>query len=285
MKKIFTYGILIVLGLSSCETLVQIETPDGLNSIVVETEMTTQVAPWEVYITESQVYYDQEDPTGAESAIVIVSDDVGNSDTLIHQGEGLFRSFEPKQCIPGRTYFLDIDYNGESYTASSYCRFQNEIDTFTNYYLPENNGFISKGWYAFMQSQESEIEGDYYEWKVYRNDTLQDLFGFVLDEDLNRDVSFFNMSIDADDPLAGIDQGILPRPFPFQFDEGDTIILEQYCFEQGYYDFLIEVQNQLNRTGGPFDSPPANPISNISNGAYGYFVVKNKLVARTIIPE
>ena len=273
-----------IVVFSSCEKLVQIDTPEGLNNIAVETNITTEKAQWEVSITESQAYYNQNDPINATSAIVVISDDAGNIDTLSYQGFSMFKTDTAKAAIPGRTYFLRIEYDGEVYEAMDYCRFQNEIDTFTAYFLPEDNGFIEKGWYAFQKSLESELEGDYYEWMIYKNDTLQDDFGYVLDEDMNREFSFFNLNIDADDPLAGIDQGILPRPFPFKFEPGDTIVMDQYCFGQGYYDFLIELQNQQNISGTPFDPPPANPNSNISNGAYGYFAVKNVVSAKTVIP-
>lgn len=277
--------LISVIGLSSCESLLQIDTPTSLNNIVVESNLSTMLTHWEVKISETQAYYNQDSVKGVESALVVISDNLGNKDTLVHQGKGIYHSSSVKNCVPGNTYFLRIEYNGELYEASDYCRFQNPIDTFTAYYLPENNGFIEKGWYAFEQSQESELEGDYYEWNVYKNDTLQDQFGFILDEDANRDVSFFNMDIDPDNPLDGIAKGILPRPFPFRFEPGDTIIIEQNCINRNYYYYLLTVQNQLNRSGTPFDPPPANPNSNISNGGYGFFNVRNVVTARTIIPQ
>lgn len=285
MKKV-AYFIILVIGLSSCESLVQIDTPDGLNNISIEANLTTRTEKWQVKISNSQAYYVQDSVSAVENALVTISDSEGNEDTLYYNPEKeAYLTLNSMSCVPGVTYFLKVEFDGKLYEASDYCRFQNEIDTFTAYYLPENNGFIEKGWYAFQQSQESILEGDYYEWRIFKNDTLQDQFGFILDEDANREVSFFNMSIDAEDPLAGIADGILPRPFPFKFEPGDTVIMEQYCINKGYYEFLFEVQNQLNRSGTPFDPPPANPNSNISNGAYGYFNVSNVVAESTVIPE
>jgi hypothetical protein len=282
------FYILVLLSLGSltaCESLIEIDTPSSLNNIVVEADLTSQTEVWQVRITNSQAYNNQDSTLGVDNAFVTIADNLGNIDTLYHEAKGLYKTSIAKACLPGLTYFLKIEANGKVFEASDYCRYQNPIDTFTAYFLPDDNGFIEKGWYAFQQSLESEIEGDYYEWNIYKNDTLQDQFGLILDEDANRDVSFFNMDVDPNDPLAGIDQGILPRPYPFRFNPGDTIIMEQYCINKGYYNFLFEVQNQLNRSGTPFDPPPANPNSNISNGAYGYFAVKNKVTASTTIPE
>jgi hypothetical protein len=134
-------------------------------------------------------------------------------------------------------------------------------------------------------ANEWEEAGDYYQWKIYRNDTLLDGFGYLLDEDQYREQGFFNIFVDPNDPLASISQGRLPRPFPFRFEPPDAVYLEQFCINKKYYDFLIELQTQQGRAGTPFDPPPANPISNISNGAYGYFSVVNVVTASTIIVE
>ena len=92
-----------VLGLSSCESLLQIETPNALNNIVVESDLSTQLTHWEVKITESQAYYNQDSVKGVESALVIISDNLGNKDTLIHQSKGIYHSLSVKNCVPGNT--------------------------------------------------------------------------------------------------------------------------------------------------------------------------------------
>jgi hypothetical protein len=283
--KTFFISILTLTIFSGCETLLDFETPTGLNNITVETELTTELKPWEVRITESQAYSDLDSVGGVETALVIISDDQGFIDTLEHMGQGVYRSTGSRSCIPGRIYSLSINYGGTLYEASDYCRQQYELDTVAAYFLPENNGFIRKGWYIFEQADEWEEDGDYYEWEVYRNDTLLDDFGYILDEDAFRESSFFNLNIDRDDPLSGLDQGILPRPFPLRFNPGDNVRVNQFCINKGYYDFLVELQRQQNNTGGPFDSPPANPNSNISNGAYGYFAVKNVVKGSAVVPE
>ena len=217
--------------------------------------------------------------------MVVISDDEGNADTLNHIEDGLYRTEGSRACVPGRNYFLYVNVDGEEYNASDYCRYQYEIDTVAAYFLPENNGFIQKGWYVFLKAEEYEEDGDYYEWVLTRNDTIIRGFGLLLDEDRNRDNSYFNLFIDADDPLSGLPLGILPRPFPFLVEPGDEIVIEQRCFNKGYYEFLIEMQNQQNNSGTPFDSPPANPNSNISNGAYGYFNVMNVVKNGATVPE
>ena len=271
--------------MSACERLIQIDTPEELENISIESWVSTEDRPWEIRITRSQAYYQQDSAKGELDALVIISDDAGLSDTLQAIGAGRYRSKVSRPAVPGRTYQLSVRLDGQEYTASDYCRFQYPIDTLAAYYLKENNGFIQKGWYVFEQAQEWEAPGDYYEWFIYRNDTLIQDFGIITDEDQFRDNSYFNLNIDRNDPLKGIDQGILPRPFPLRFEPGDSVEVIQTCINRGYYDFLQEVQRQLSNTGGPFSSPPANPNSNISNGAYGYFSVVNTVRAKAVVPK
>ncbi len=94
-----------------------------------------------------------------------------------------------------------------------------------------------------------------------------------------------NQSIDVNDLLGGIARGIIPRPYPFRVDVGDTIRVEQYNLSPQYYQFIIDLEAQLNRSGSPFDPPPANPNDNISNGGIGYFSVAHFTEARLIIPQ
>jgi hypothetical protein len=271
----------------ACEEIVQLELPDGGRAIVVESTITTKTEPWSAHITLSQPYFNQADPVFIEDALVTIKDDQGGLDTLHHTDTGLYQTKDPKMCVPGRSYTMSISYNGETFEAQEFCNFQNPIDTFTSYFLPENNGFIQKGNYAFMQAEEWVDPGNHYWWKIYRNDTFVEGFGFLLEPDEvgpgTPNDAYFNSNIDTENPLSGIAQGILPRPFPFLFEPGDSVFLEQYSISRTYYNFLLELQNQANQSGTPFDPPPANPINNFSGNVLGYFAVANLVTASTVI--
>lgn len=284
MNKIFIFISLLIV-LSSCESLVQIDTPDGQNNITVEVDVTTESRPWEVRISMSQSYYNLEPVSNVDNALVTIADNEGNKDTLQYVSDGVYRTTGNKAAVPGRTYELNIWVDGEYYEAFDYCRPQYQLDTVAAYFLPNNNGFIQSGWYVFEKANEMEGDGDCYEWIITRNDTVLTSFGFILDQDEFRDNSYFNLQIDKDDPLSGLPQGILPRPFPFSMNPGDVVTVEQRCINKGYFDYLTMIQTQLNNSGTPFDSPPANAISNISNGAFGYFNVMNVVKGEVVIPE
>ena len=284
--KYILWSVVLLSGIA-CEEIVQLELPDGGKSLVVESTITTENRPWSAHLTLSQAYFNQEDRQYVEDATVTISDDLGTVDTLFHTDTGLYQTKDPKFCVPGRTYTLSIAYENETYEAQEFCNFQNPIDTFTSFFLPDNNGFIQAGNYVFMQSVEWVDPGNHYWWRLYQNDTLVEGFGFLLEPDEispgTPNDAYFNSNIETDDPLSGLAQGILPRPFPFNFEEGDSIFIEQLSISRNYYNFLLELQAQANQAGTPFDPPPANPINNFSGGALGYFTVANVVTASTVI--
>jgi len=50
-----------------------------------------------------------------------------------------------------------------------------------------------------------------------------------------------------------------------------------------YYDYLVGLMLETVWKGSPWDGPPANAASNISNGALGYFRASDRKTATTRI--
>jgi len=271
MKKtinILAFAIVVLFG--SCRTVVDWDLQSAEQGLTIESYISTELKPWDVQLKRTRDYFDNDPALVVDDALVTISDDNGKTDTLTHQGSGLYSTVSNRNCTPGQHYTLDVLFEGDKFSSTELCREQLEIDTFFYFYQPVKNGFITPGFYVFELAQEIATEGDYYQWLVYKNDTLQDDFGYIVDTDEFADFSYFNSNID----LENISLEFLPRPFPFEFDEGDKVVLEQRCINKNFYDYLIEFQTQYDRQGSPFDAPPANPRGNIL-GASGYFAVYN----------
>ncbi|MBI1305052.1 MAG: DUF4249 family protein [Bacteroidetes bacterium] len=282
---ILLLSVFAVFGLTACEKLIELKVPNADPVIVVESSISTDTVFWEVSLTWSQQYFNQAQRKYVDDAIVTITDNIGGHDTLFYSDTGVYVSRYRRFCIPGREYTLNIYRDGKTYSATELCKFQDPIDFLMSFYLPDQNGFIEAGYYVFEKANEIETSGDYYQWKIYQNDTLKKGFGYLLDEDEFRETSFFNLNIDPNDPLKDMDRNILPRPFPFKFEVGDTVRIEQYNISKAYYDFLNELERQISRSGTPFDPPPTNPNYNISNGAIGFFSVSNVSKAKIVVQE
>jgi len=285
MTKSYLIVFLSLIFLA-CERNIDLNLPEEKPALVVEGEVSNENKAWEIKLSVSASYYSQNYLPVADAKVTISHG--AQIDTLFHSAEGIYKSKESKMGKVGETYFLTIHWQGNTYTAAEQLNNQLPLDTVSAFYLPKNNGIVNEGWYAFIGAD--EIQGirnrDYYEWKVFINDTLYDGNGILIDTDEFREVGYWNLLIDPNDPLAQQDQGILPRPIADGFDEGDTIRIEQYAISRNYYDFLLGLFNVKN-AGGPFSSPASNPPTNlISNQTvYGYFKVVHKEVGTIIAGE
>ena len=284
MKKI-NLILALVITLSACERIVELEIPSSDPTIVVEGQITSQLEPWEIRITMSQPYFDQSNISFVSNAEVSIVGTDGSDVNLIHSDSGHYKSEFSQQCLPGETYSLSVMYDGQEYSASEVAPMAFPIDTIASYYLPENNGFIEEGYYVFIQGKERPVKGDFYLFKAYRNDTLKDDFGSNLDSDEFGSVSFLNEDFDINNIASELSKGKTPRPFPFTVEPGDTVRVEQYAIREKYFNYIFDIEAQLGRSGTPFDPPPANPNNNINNGGLGYFSVVHKEGAEIVVDE
>ena len=55
-------------------------------------------------------------------------------------------------------------------------------------------------------------------------------------------------------------------------DNPTEVTLEMYSISKRYYDFMTALMLETTWKGSPWDGPPANVPSNISNNAHGYFM-------------
>ncbi|MFT5723072.1 MAG: hypothetical protein ACI9JN_000177 [Bacteroidia bacterium] len=282
--SLIAIGLLVTLG--ACEKVVQLKIPSSDPVVVISGQISNQLEPWLVNLSLSQPYFDQSGIQFIEDAAVFIEDNLGNIDTLIYTADGNYLTKTDRICVIGNSYSLRVEHGAKTYSAIEKCFYQDTIDFLQSYYLPERNGFIPVGYYVFEKANEYEPDGDFYIWNIYRNGLLMtDSIGYLYDTDEFREGGFYNIAIDPIDPLKDIGRGIFPRPFPWSFEKGDSVKVEQLRVSEAFYNFTAEFASQLIRSGTPFDPPPFNPTSNIQGGAYGYFRVVNLSSKSIVVTE
>ena len=261
----FKYTLLILVVLfSSCTEVIDIELNDEENQrLVVEGWVTNFPGKQEVKLTLTTSYFYNQPAPKATGAIVQVSD--GESTWAFNEvSPGVYR---PEPDFLGefeKTYVLDIDYAGESYSASSYLRHVSVIDSMAFKFIDplEEFGVYETPWWDIqIWTQELPGVGDHYMWKTFVNGTAL--------RDSLAEISFVDDGIYDGNYINGVgvdyvDQGT-------EANSGDTIHLEQWNIGVEAYDIFIGILNETAWNGGLFDAPPANVETNISNGALGYF--------------
>ena len=260
--------ILFVLSglalLTGCTERIDLELNDeDAQRLVVEGWVTDELKPQEVKLTLTTSYFYTEAAPRVSGATVTISDGTNTWNLTEDNEAGIYLS-DPFAGEAMETYTLNINYNGENYSASSTLRPTAPIDSVAVVVFDpaEEFGIPIDPYYSVrLWSQELPGVGDSYLWKLWVNDepvrdTLTELT-ITTDELFDgwyvADVEVHNLQINEE-------------AFP-----GDTVTLEQWNIGYEGYQVFFGIANETAFNGGLFDAPPANVETNLSNGALGYF--------------
>jgi Domain of unknown function (DUF4249) len=244
MKIKITYVAIAALSLASCEKVINVDLKNAEPKIVIEGVINNSGDPAKVTISKSVSFSIPNTFPPVTGAVVKVSDNAGNNYTLKENGAGNYTNAS-LIGVEGRTYNLSITAEGKNYTASCKMPPQVNLDsvfqeklTFTRPLIAVNALFDDpKGFgnnYQFIET----INGK-------RNKTI-----FILDDLYQDGGTISNQLIDEDAKLKA----------------GDVVQIEMQCVDKNIYRYLRGLEDlQFN------NSVPANPESNITNNALGYF--------------
>ena len=199
--------------------------------------------------------------------------------------------------VPGRTYALKVEYEGQEYTATDYMCYGTVIDSISvepiGKYINDKpdgtDGFLVPCLYFAEPKDEVNFymfkEGGIYvsyntkqEWEFdafvpAKNVVLNNWGGedwyisVVSDRFMPPYVSKYKMS-DGDHArkwFQGTDMGF----YYGRWDSGGAI--DMYCITEPVYRYYFALSRQYYEDGGAFSSSPASPPTNISGGAQGCF--------------
>lgn len=119
-------------------------------------------------------------------------------------------------------------------------------------------------------------ERNYYLFKAWRNGVLltDSIFEYDTSDDYVYNGSYINGASCQFYSDFKTDEYIL---------QGDTVMLEINNIDKGFYDFVNTAKDVYWGTNPMFGGPPANAISNVSNGALGVFRVYSPAYKSTIV--
>lgn len=266
MNRLFLLPLLFFfLLVSSCQKVIDIDLNSADPKLVIECLLSDSAGPCLVKLTRTVDYFDAGVSPMVSGARVIISDNLGNTEQLTESQPGHYVT-QTTQGVSGRTYFLNITVDGETYSAQSTMANSVPIDTaFGTYYPPSFGG--QGGYVATGAVYDPATEANYYRQRIYVNGVLQDTSGFYFI---------------ADDVLSNGRYLQFPL-FPVFFNENDTVTIEMWLLNKEGYDFF---QSLIQIAGGtnPSQAAPGNPVSMISGDALGYFIAA-PVVRKTFIAQ
>ena len=252
IRKLKHVTLLVGIYLFSCEEVVDLDLPTGEKLIVISGWITNQPGPYEVTITETIGFNNQNPNPGVGGAQVFTTDRLGiRYDFTETENVGVYRS-DPDDLrgIPGNAYVLHViledgtEYASDQQVLNPVPDLEDvSIDSFLDVINSEPNFFV-KGFIL----DEPSIR-NFYRWRVFVNGNLQNT---------------------PDDLIVFNDKFTDGRRFENRADnillnENDVVILEHWSLSEGafrYYELLI---SQTKSDFGGTNTPPAIVHGNLSN--------------------
>lgn len=259
MKKFFFFSASALLLLSACTKVIDVDLNSQDPMIVIEANISDQPGPYTVSITQTVNFSETNSFPTVSGAVVIISDDAGNTETLVETSAGIYQT-TTTQGVPGRTYYLNVTANGKTYTAQSKMPALVTLDTLL---LEQSLLFGSESYLVIPLYQDPPGKGNTYRClETINNERVDESF-------------LFN-----DDFSDGLINGQPILNFTDSVGTGDTIAIELQCIDKPVYLYFFSLQQTTSGQTGA----PANPVSNISNDALGYFNAHTSRTRFVVIP-
>ena len=256
--------IAAVFILAACEKTVYLDLDKTNPKVVIEGMITDRENMQFVKVSRSAGFYSTGGTPKITDATVSVQDDQGNTFNFVHNPNnhpdslGIYLPETPFAGVIGRTYSLTVVVDGKSYEAEDKLfrlvpidKLEYEIDQ-DEEDDPEDPGRFYE---VLLWVTEPKDTKDYYLFTVYRN-------GEIAYEN-DTDVYY------GDDELIGEDIDGVSMPVYFAKDDKAEIVV--YSLSREAFIFYRDLDKLINNDGGMFGTPPANPRTNLSNGAVGFF--------------
>ncbi len=248
MKRILYIisGLILLFLMGACRKVINVDLNSASPKYVIEADITNGIGPNLVKITRTKNFSDDNTFPGVSGAVITISDNAGNATILTEVSPGYYNT-SGITGVPGRTYFLSIKINNETFNASSIMPAPVNFDTLyvENFTQLKDTTKIANA--VFLDPAGVK---NYYRHVMYINNKyVKELF--VNNDDLN-DGNLINMSI-----FSGGDDKI---------QKGDSVKIEMQCIDEYVYKYF----STLSQTISQNSAAPTNPVNNIQ-GALGYF--------------
>jgi hypothetical protein len=248
------YFVFIVLILSGCQKVINVDLNNAAPRIVIEGIITDRPGPYSVTISESGSYFNQPDLPPVTGAEVIITDNMGVFDTLKEVTPGVYFTSKTKG-IPGRIYTLKVISGNNIYSGTSTMFSHVEIDSLS---LSKNQSqhFDLGGGSRNDPNVEIDcyfrdpFEKNFYRVKVFTDDTTRNEFYRLFDDQYSN----------------GLEVGLRVA----HANANHTYRIELLSLDKVTFGYYRTLEDAIH-SNPIFGSTPANPTTNLNNGALGYF--------------
>jgi len=250
--RLYRYAILLAtMYCVACKKIIQVNLDNVSPQIVIEGNITDDAGPYQVLISRSVNYAANSVFPPVTDAVVSITDSTtGQKDVLLEVDSGVYATqFLVGQ--PKHTYQLLVIEDGHQYIATSTMPLPVKLDSVT---FEQNTGINGvSAITAIVDFQDPPGVPNYYQFtEVVNGKAVPDIFVF---DDRLSDGKYI------EEPLFNDTAYLEP---------GSALLLTMNCVDENIYNYFYELSN-VTASAGIQSTTPANPSSNINNGALGYF--------------
>ena len=254
----------VLLFLISCEKVIDIDLNQSNPRFVIEGNLSNVTGESKVKISKTLNFDETTANPAISGALVTITDNkLNQTDTLTETSAGNY--FKTGLAgIEGHTYTMMVNIGNEIFTAVSTMPLSVNLDSLVQENLAGSGtgggpgGSGGPGNPGGDHDYETIIQitphytdpvnsENYYQFEVTRNDTLVD------DVFIRNDVGFNGSSSHL--------------PLRVKADKDNLVSIDLQCIDKTVYNYFFGLNENINQSS----ATPANPTSNLNNGALGYF--------------
>jgi hypothetical protein len=243
--------IIISFLLSSCEKEINIDLNSSDPQFVIEGTITNQPGPYFVKITKTVNFSDGNNFPRVSNASVIISDNLGNSETLTETSPGVYKT-NTTTGVPGRTYNLSVTAEGKTFYASSTMPLPVILDSLK--FLPFSGPTGGDNYSTIPVFTDPASESNNYH--------------FLLTVNGIPDKSYILFNDNATNGTVNQRPAFNPQT---EIKTGDSVKIEMRCVDLNTYTYFFTL-SQIAGNGPGGGTTPTNPPNNFTGDkTLGYF--------------
>jgi hypothetical protein len=255
--------IFLILGFCACKKVIDIKVKDSDSRYVIEGVITNEPGSCKVLLSQTQNFNEDNSFPQVSGAVVRVKDN-GSEFILTETVPGVYQNTALKGT-PGHTYQLSVTVNNQVFMASYTMPQPVPLDTL--YISPGPFGQFK---FATIGYTDPAGINNFYRFVQFLNG-VKDPHIFWQDDEFT----------DGEKILIRLDTGVDKKDDPRSIKAGDQVTIELHSIDQAVYKYWYSLRSG-GGDGGASSAAPANPVTNISGGALGYFSA-HAVTRRTVI--
>lgn len=307
MKNLLLFALGIIGICTACEENVDYKWGNPEPRLVVDGMLTNESFGSFVHLTLSDTVVQKDEdwwaPVPVNDALVIISDDMGNADTLKRRYEYQYEwdtitynyikvdsgynergYYDVKKGIPDHTYYLTIKYKGKEYHATTRMVEAPTIDTI--YFQKRYNDIKYEDEFLPLISFPliEEASNNYMFVFGSMNYVTYDNINTLVEQMTLLRGEFLRSYVSGLDVCQGYSPDYWRKGY-LLFFPGDSVHIAMYSISPEGYKFYEALTRQIEQYDGVFNPAPTTPQGNISGGALGYFGASAVSRIKGKIPE